>query len=293
MISSIKELNGFLDRRASAFERALLALLKSRYAQGGDEEQAFSNLTALLGATLVLAQLHGRRRTLLEADRLREAPAAAFEAKPEKSPLSMGLAFEEAVEDLLAREPRLVSSAREIAELYSQGKVFAMAKSISRRLTERVQAAITQMMISGENLGKGENEILRIASEESHDWVRAYASTVYRTNVANAYTEGRLTQVQNPEVAEVVKAFEFVGIDDARTRPNHRAAHGLIAAIDDPIWARMRPPLGYQCRCGIIFAGRYTLERKGLINKDGSVKRYEPPGFSAAGPDAGFKGGEL
>jgi SPP1 gp7 family putative phage head morphogenesis protein len=117
------------------------------------------------------------------------------------------------------------------------------------------------------------------------DWSRAYADTVYRTNLTSAYTAGRFRQQEG--VSDVIGAFGFRSRRDDSTRPNHRAAEGLIAPPHDIIWERLSPPLGYNCRCSLRLVSRFELERLGLL-RDGRVMRFEPATLAQAGPDKGF-----
>ena len=43
--------------------------------------------------------------------------------------------------------------------------------------------------------------------------------------------------------------LRYVAVLDARTRPEHRAWHGLILPIDHPLWDTHYPPNGWGCRC--------------------------------------------
>lgn len=284
------ELLGFLNRKTVLFEKALWNLISAKYRQKGDPNAAMRDLTVLLRETLILSNLYGRRRTLLEADRAERAGTFAL---PDETPLSYGVVFEEALENLLTREPRLAQSAAEVSRMYSMEHVFAMAKSISEKLTSKVQKKISDAVVSGEAKDRTEKEILKDAADEAHAWSSAYAATVYETNVSTVYTEGRFAQAKDPEVAQVVKAFEVVGVDDVRERDNHSYARGLIAAVDAPVWSlrKAKPPYGYRCRHGVVFASKYTLERLGNPKPDGLGIYYAPPNFNRFAPDPGFNVG--
>lgn len=285
MKSAIDELESYLDREASSFADALMKMARADWF----DRDALDHLARLIQRTLILADLNGRKRMLMEADALRKRTPARFAAE---SPIAPGLTFDEAVEDLLKREPRLAESAAEVAELYSWSGVFALAKSASINLTRRVQQALGELLSQGKAAESTREELQRMAAEEAHDWTVSYASTIYRTNVAHAYNMGRMKQAQDPDVADVIPALEYVSMEDERTRPNHWAAHGLVAGVNDTIWTRMRPPQGYQCRCVLRQVSIMELERRGLI-RDGQVVRFIPDGFSKAGPDEGFKPGVL
>lgn len=278
MMTSLKELERFLDRRATPFEKALQRVARAQFLDRSDYNAALSELAELIRETLILADLHGRKRLLMETDAIKSKGSFAA------SPIAPNLEFDEAIANLVTREPRLAQSAEEVAILYNTDHVFAMARSSSEKLTKRVQEIVTDMIRKGEGAAKTEREILDAALEESHEWSNAYAATVYRTNASTAYANGRMEQAKDPDVREVIPALEYVGEDDARTRPNHHAAFGLVASVDDPVWNRLKPPLGYNCRCSVDFVSIFELERRGLI-KNGKVIRYEPPGFQNAHPD--------
>lgn len=282
MLTAQEELEKFLDRRARAFEKAMMRVAVATFLRPQDMDDALQNLALTIRETLILADLHGRKRLLMEADALSAVASMTM------TPINPTMEFTEALTDLVTREPRLASSSMEVSRLYSTGHVFAMARSISEKLTVKVQKIVADLIREGRGGVETERDILRAAIEESHNWTSAYSATVYRTNVTGAYARGRIEQAQDPDVKQVIPALRYTGIDDARTRPNHRAAFGLIAASDDPIWLTHTPPLGHQCRCALEHVSVYELERRGLW-RDGQVTRYEPPGFSAAVPDEGFR----
>lgn len=277
MISAQDELEKFLDRRARVFERGLARLARAIVIERSDYEAALATLAEILRETLILADLHGRKRMLMEAD------AAVRAGRFAVSPIA-NLPFEEAIADLIGREPRLAATADEVSRLYNTDHVFGMARSSSLKLTERVQEAINQLLLDGKTTYETEAAIMEAALEASHDWTRSYAQTVYRTNLSTAYAQGRLAQARDPAVAEIIPAVEYVAQLDARTRPNHAAAHGFISAPDDPFWRWMGPPAGFSCRCVLEHVSLYELQRRGLW-RDGRVIRYEPPGFGNAHPD--------
>lgn len=293
MMSAQTELEKFLSRKATIFHQAYLNLLNAKYVTGHGASEALDDLAKLIRDTLILANLHGRRRTLIEYDH--EVARGDFSMLPDRNPIVMGITFVEALEDLISREPRLADGAKEVARIYSEEHAFALARSSSLKLTERVQQAIQLIISEGRDPGLTGQEITKLAASECHDWTRAYADTVYETNVSGAITNGRFEQAKDPDVATVIKAFEVVGEADERERPNHRAARGFIGAVEDPIWTsrHVKPPYGYRCRHGVIFASKYTLERRGLLRSDGSVIRFEPAGFENFAPDPGFVSGSF
>lgn len=282
MMSATDELEKFWNRNADLFFDSFLKLASSRLGKA-DYSESIEELAELLRDTLMLSNLYGRKRMLMESDAVRAKVKARFDADG-KTPLSR-LTFEEAVEDLVSREPRLVKSADELARLYTADHVFGMARSIDEKLTSRVQQALADFIRKGESYPSAAQVL-----QEITPFSRQYSDLVYRTNLNTNYTAGRFQQAQDEDVREVIPALMFVSQHDERTRPNHRAAHGMIAATDDPIWRFFRPPIGYACRCGADFVSVFELMRRGLW-KGGKVVRYLPPSFGSAKPDPKFKPG--
>lgn len=274
VLQASEELERFLNKRARAFFSAFNTLARAELGEG-DYSRALWALSERMRETLILSDLLGRRRGLLEARAVAKARFAV-------SPLP-AIPFEEAIQDIVEREPRLARDFRQVSELYSQENVFAMARSSSAKLTQRVQQAIAEAARTGKGVGDVEATMREIG-----DWTQSYSANVYRTNVSSSYNRGRMQIAQDPDVQEIVPALMYVAQRDERTRPNHAAAHGLIASTDDAIWTRFRPPLGYQCRCAVEFVSVFELEDRGMIRNGQVVPRF-PPSFRAAGPDPGFR----
>lgn len=285
MIEADVELRRFLDKRTQIFAEALQRLLLTHLGKG-EYNEAFYEMVELLKETMILGNLYGRKRGLMEADRARKLKSAHFAAE-NANPLSHGVSFEEALKDLIEREPRLAKSSVELAEMYSDEKVFGMVRSIDLKLTKRIQEAVWEI----QKLGKGLPEAEQII-ESTAEYPKWYAAIVYRNNVSNSYTNGRFQQASDPDVSDVILGLEIVGLDDSRTRQNHRDVTGFIAPTDSPLWKRVKPPLGHNCRHGTIFISRWDAESLGLL-KDGILQHRFPPNFWKGGPDPGFRIGAI
>lgn len=286
MINASTELNRFLDRHADLFNDAILKLIRAHLGQA-NYDKALWDLANLIQKTMILADLHGRKRMLMQADYVERHQTGRFTSSS-MTPIVPDVPFVEAIEDLVSREPRLERSSKELSRLYNTEHVFGLAYSSDVVVTKKIQDVIAASMKEGTSLTEAEPIISQMG-----DWTRSYSDVVYRTNAATSYNKGRFQQAKDENVAKIIPAMEFFAlIGDPATRPNHAAAHGLIAATDNPIWKRFRPPLGYQCRCSAEFVSIFDLEDRGLI-KDGKVTTYFPPNFQNAYPDPGFKVGAV
>ena len=58
--------------------------------------------------------------------------------------------------------------------------------------------------------------------------------------------------------------WQYVAVNDSRTRESHRKLHGRVYAADDPVWDTLYPPLDYRCRCRVRPLSRAQGEDKVL-----------------------------
>lgn len=71
--------------------------------------------------------------------------------------------------------------------------------------------------------------------------------TIFQANLRVSYAAGHWSQF---EANKAVRPYLlYGGINDAHTRPTHRAHFGLCLPVDDPYWDIWAPPCGWGCRC--------------------------------------------
>lgn len=104
---------------------------------------------------------------------------------------------------------------------------------------------------------------------------------IFRTNAQAAYNAGRY---QNQLAQGDASPFwQYLAVNDSRTRRGHRAMSGNVFRFDDPIWATIYPPCGFNCRCRVRTMTEAAFKASGKPLLDGETFRL-PTGF----PDAGF-----
>lgn len=276
---------------------------------GSGIHQAKSAFAAALARTMALADALGRKRIIDGAVKaggpISAAPRAeaeAFHAGYDSMimarfasgygdlPHPDSESFEEAFSNLAAREPMIARNREEIEKAYGVGAGFAVSGLSSklteeawRNVTEKLWAKTIELGVSGRTANDARKVLPEVADISHH-----YAETIYRTNLAGAYTAGRFKQLEDPDIRAVVPAFEYSAVMDVNTRKNHAAGDGLIADASDPIWDKHSPPQGFNCRCDMRLVDRFELEERGLLLPNGHAKRWTPPSFGAAHPDPGF-----
>ena len=250
-VSAIEELDALQSRGVPVFVDRMRKLVRA-VASDGDVEGATESLADLIASSTGIADILGRRRTLLQVDR-KAGRKVQFGVEDERAistpQIIEKVTFQEALDNIVQREPRLVESAEEVRQLYTEGKFFALARARAdesgKVVTERVQGFIADAI----RRGVPDSKIVADIMAQSEDFTRAYAETVLSTNLTTAYTEGRFAQARSPELRDFIVALRFTATgppETTDTRPNHWAADGLMAAPNDPIWDFLRPPLGYR-----------------------------------------------
>lgn len=237
-------------------------------------------LARALQGLLISGGIHGAKSALDKADSVAGEPIEFSGAAPTGAVEIPHVPNAPAIRALMRRDPRLARSAGEVAKIYNDRVVFALARSASATITERVRDAMLLTPQAGVPL----RSVSKIVAELG-DFTASYAEMVVRTNLNTAVTTGLFSQVVDPAVAEVIGALRFTAVGDSDTRPNHRAADGLIADARDPVWHKIAPPLGYRCRCTVEFMP-WTQIPSGLI-VNGKVRPASLP--AGAHADEGFQ----
>lgn len=93
--------------------------------------------------------------------------------------------------------------------------------------------------------------------------------TIYRVNCQTAYQAGRYKQMK--AVSSVFKYWQYISVNDSKTRPEHRALHLKVFRQDDPIWDKIFPPNGWNCRCKVRALTESQLKREGLKISSGEI----------------------
>lgn len=301
VLASDVELHRLASISDIALERTLKDVLRAKL-DYKDASEPLEKLQRLLAQTLAMASLLGRRRVLLavRAKARAHGHKAAFRAAADRggcsiqfatdeiSPFVPQVEFTEAVEDLLTRYPSLAPGYKAVQELYSKGHSFALAKSTNLVLTKKIQQVLQKSIAQGAGLAKTRDVIANLGG-----WTRAYSECIYRTGAATAYMSGVVAQMDDPDVAEVMPAMQFIGRSVPPSDVNCTAAVGLIASTKDPIWNKYAPPFHFNCGHGLSGVDRWELKERGLLTKQGTVRIYTPPNFAAAGPLTGFGKGNL
>lgn len=109
---------------------------------------------------------------------------------------------------------------------------------------------VKQSLIQALQEGKSFREWQQALTPEMLALPKHYQETVFRTAVLSSYNGAKWTHFRAH--AERRPVLRYIAINDSRTRPAHRALHGLMMPVGDARWANLAPPLGFNCRCSLV-----------------------------------------
>lgn len=84
------------------------------------------------------------------------------------------------------------------------------------------------------------------------------AELLMRMHGFQAYRSGQYQLIQETKAA--LPYLRYIATNDARTRPDHAALHGVILPVDDPFWDGHMPPWDWGCRCQVVQLSEYEVE---------------------------------
>ena len=76
--------------------------------------------------------------------------------------------------------------------------------------------------------------------------------TAFNTAMQRAYSLGRYEQMKDPATMNVLPIWQYWTVGDDRVRPEHAVLDGFAAHADDPVWMKIYPPNGFNCRCTVV-----------------------------------------
>lgn len=169
-------------------------------------------------------------------------------------------------------------------ERAAQRKAFTVANAASREMVRTIKRELIRQVAVGADL----KDFAKAASRrfDAAGWTPAnpsHVETIFRTNVVNAYSGGRVRQMTQPEVLDARPYWQWLGVGDGppRQRATHAKMHGVVLRATDPFWREACPPAGYNCRCRV----------RSLSGPQGEPRVQEGKNFLHLVPDPGFTSG--
>jgi SPP1 gp7 family putative phage head morphogenesis protein len=192
--------------------------------------------------------------------------------------------FDEAIQEFMGRGAVSRSVFDQMARA-AKSNAFTAAKLATEQARKVAQDAIGEVMQSGGSL-RDFGKILR-TNVETSGLTSSYVENVYRTNVAGAYSKGRVAHMTQPAVLKAFPYWQVVTVNDGapRQRPTHQHVHGWCMRADDAGWQTSGiPPWGFQCRCRVVARSAKWVEKNSPTIWSGALPGLPDEGFESHPP---------
>lgn len=180
---------------------------------------------------------------------------AAAEHPDEPEPVVRFPLIEAAARDLAQRRVMVRADFDRLAD-QAKRTAFTVARVGSLDALQKLQQALTQNVSQGGTLQDFRNAVDEALSNSALS--AGHVENIYRTNVAQAYSQAQREMLDHPLVNDEFPYVEYHSVHDQRRRPEHGALEKLgiqgtnVYRRDDPVIQKFWPPWDYQCRCAVI-----------------------------------------
>lgn len=267
----VEQLLSIAQNEGSKFLGDLARKAISRYVRGGRgrlfTKVELQELTGKLAEAVSAADLLGRARVRLRAEKIASGPVEKFADTPtdwgavsvpavELQPPMEALKYFKSLVPAINVDP--LSWLKDL-----EARAFTMAVATETQLLSKVQAEIANRLTSGE-FGWGPQAIqdLLVSAGVAPDNPQ-YAEMVFRTNVKDALAKGAHEELQDPDVLPAFPVWRYSAIvGDGRGRPTHTARNGKYYPSTVP-FTQVRgeePAEACNCRCDFIAIDKYSWE---------------------------------
>jgi hypothetical protein len=139
-----------------------------------------------------------------------------------------------------------------------QGEAFRLAVSTDQTVLRKVHEVILDRMETGKQVDAAPRLIAEILDDAGISYRSNYPTTVFRTNIMQAYRHGSWQELKDPDVAPMFPVWQYLGIADGRERmgplpkePDHHRHFGkywpMGIAFEDVRGRAARDVIN--CRC--------------------------------------------
>jgi SPP1 gp7 family putative phage head morphogenesis protein len=134
-----------------------------------------------------------------------------------------------------------------------RSEAFTLAGAADQRLIEKIRDALAEIIRKGGTSGDFEAAVKQLTTEAGVEELSAFnLDTAFNTAAQKAYSLGRYEQMTDPDVMQALPFWQYWTAGDDRVRPEHRVLHMFAARAEDPVWMKIYPPNGFNCRCAVV-----------------------------------------
>lgn len=130
---------------------------------------------------------------------------------------------------------------------------FTLAGAADVRLIGKIRDALAEAAQKGETKDQFELAVKKITDDAGVAELNSFTlDTAFNTAMQKAYSLGRYEQMKDPATKNVFPFWQYWTVGDDRVRPEHAVLDQFTARADDPVWMKIYPPNGFNCRCSVV-----------------------------------------
>lgn len=144
---------------------------------------------------------------------------------------------------------------------YLKEKAFWASGVMEETLLKDAKAVLMQALHNGEATAETMHKIQDVwlpylgdetIIEDEQQLTAPRLETIVRTNVTDAYNNGRLVEMRDPDLEGFISGVEYSAIIDTRTTELCRHLDGKVFRPDDPDLDKFTPPNHFNCRSILV-----------------------------------------
>ena len=207
----------------------------------------------LLGRTQIAREVHKRTGKSVGISPYSRLPAhVRFDDSQDiNMGFSVDLPNEDAVKYLRELTPVTKATFDGLTNQY-QAVAFTISGTSDVRLIEKIRDALVSVAAKGGTADDFEAAVKQLTDEAGVEQLNAFTlDTAFNTAMQKAYSLGRYEQMRDPTVMGVLPYRQYWTVGDDRVRPELAVLDGFTARAEDPVWQKIYPPNGFNCRCSV------------------------------------------
>jgi SPP1 gp7 family putative phage head morphogenesis protein len=169
-----------------------------------------------------------------------------------------------------------------------RGDAFTIAGISDQRLIAKIRDALGDVLAKGGTRAQFRAAVDELTTDAGVEHIAAFdLDTVFSVNTGKAYSMGRLEQMREPSMLDALPFWQYWTVGDFSVRPEHAVLDGFIARAIDPVWAKIYPPSGFNCRCSVVPVPEDEALKMDPDGSEGGLERL-PMLARALVPQRGF-----
>jgi SPP1 gp7 family putative phage head morphogenesis protein len=221
----------------------------------GLQRQLGDTLARHLAASDLLGRLQILRHAKKKTGKLLPISAAGHPVRFAEDPTA-GFSFDLPNDDAQRFIQQLVPVTKDVFNGLTaqyQRDAFTLAGTSDVRLIEKIRDALGNIAQEGGTAQDFHAAVRKLTGDTSIDELNAFTlDTAFQTAMQKAYSAGRLKQMQEPSMMDALPFWQYWTVGDLRVRPEHAVLDGFLARAIDPVWGKIYPPSGFNCRCSVV-----------------------------------------